>query len=120
NTQLYGQGTPWQDRGRVLTLSKNAKINWLRQQIAWKDLQSAPGTECYRICWQELDDIVRDASGARVNLLISVVRAPGWATPDGKNGLPSPQNYGEFANFMGQMAARYRGQVDAYEIWNEQ
>jgi hypothetical protein len=120
NAQLYGQGTNWQDRNRVLTLANNANMPWIRQQVAWKDLQSAPGTECYRICWQELDDIVADSNAAGVKLLISVVRAPSWATPDGQNGMPSVANYGEFANFMGQMAARYKGRVQAYEIWNEQ
>ncbi len=121
NVHLYGQGgTGWQDRDRVLTLVNNAQIPWVRQQVAWMDLQSAPGTECYSICWEELDDIVRDVNQKGLKLLITVVRAPSWATPDGRNGMPSRTNFGEFANFMGQMAARYRGQVQAYQVWNEQ
>jgi polysaccharide biosynthesis protein PslG len=120
NAHLYGQGTPWQDRNRALTLTKNAKFNWIRQQVAWEDLQSAPGTDCYRICWGELDAIVDDANAQEVNLLISVVRSPGWATANGGEGMPSRENFGEFANFMGQMAARYRGRVPAYQVWNEQ
>jgi hypothetical protein len=120
NAILYGQGSPWQDRQRVLQLSKNAGVYWIRQQVRWMDLQGAPGTECYRICWGELDSIVNDSHNAGVNLLLSVVAAPRWATPDGKNGMPSRQNLGEFNNFMAQMAARYKGKVKAYQIWNEQ
>jgi polysaccharide biosynthesis protein PslG len=120
NAFLYGQGEAWQDRNRVLTLSKNSGVNWIRQQVQWKYLQSGPGTECYTICWGELDAMVADAHAQNVNLLISVVQAPAAFTPDGGHGLPSRENYGEFANFMGQMAARYRGRVKAYEIWNEQ
>jgi hypothetical protein len=120
NAILYGQGTPWQDRKRALELSKNAGVYWIRQQVRWQDLQGAPGTACYSICWGELDQIVDDSAAAGVNLLLSVVAAPGWATSDGRNGMPSRANLGEYSNFMGQMAARYSGKVKAYEIWNEQ
>ena len=120
NALLYGQAAPWQDRGRVLTLSKNAGVYWIRQQVRWMDLQSAPGTDCYRICWGELDQIVDDSAAAGVKLLFSIVAAPSWATPNGRNGLPSREHFGEYSNFMGQMAARYKGKVQAYEIWNEQ
>src|SRR5690606_1759266 len=85
NALLYGQGTEWQDRNRVLTLSKNSGVNWLRQQVRWQDLHDRSGA----IYWGELDDIVNDAHAAGVNLLLSVVRAPSWATPNGNNGLPS-------------------------------
>ncbi len=48
------------------------------------------------------------------------MKAPSWATPDGNNGLPAREHFGDFNFFVGQMAARYRGKVQAYEIWNEQ
>lgn len=120
NAILYGQGSSWQNRGLALQLTKEAGVGWLRQQIRWQDLQSAPGTGCYAICWGELDQIVADANNAGVKLLFSVVKAPTWATGNGQNGMPSRANYGEFANFMGKMAERYKGRVQAYEIWNEQ
>jgi hypothetical protein len=116
NALLYGQGQPWQDRQRVLQLSKNAGVYWLRQQVRWTDLHDRSGA----IYWGELDNIVNDASAAGVKLLLSIVKAPSWATPDGNNGLPSREHFGDFDFFMGQMAARYRGKVQAYEIWNEQ
>jgi hypothetical protein len=55
-----------------------------------------------------------------VKLLLSIVAAPSWATPDGRNGLPSRAHFGDFNYFMGEMAKRYRGKVQAYEIWNEE
>jgi len=113
NAHLYGQGTAWQDRNRVLTLSKNAGITWIRQQVRWRDLHDASGA----IYWGELDDIVADADAHDVNLLLSIVSAPDWA---GGPGMPRRQNFADFGNFMGQMAARYRGRVQAYQIWNEQ
>jgi polysaccharide biosynthesis protein PslG len=117
NAHLYGQGGGWgQDRNRVMQISKNANVNWLRQQVRWMDLHDRSGA----IYWGELDDIVRDANASGINLLLSVVAAPSWATDNGSNGMPSRANFSTFADFMGQMAARYRGRVQAYQIWNEQ
>jgi polysaccharide biosynthesis protein PslG len=119
NVHLYGSDQPWQDRGRVFGLAQNAGVRWMRQQIPWMDMQSGPGTECYQICWGEMDAIVDEANRAGMKLMLNVVRAPSWATADGRNGVPSVANYPEFANFMGRVAERYRGKVQAYEIWNE-
>ncbi|NTU85193.1 MAG: glycoside hydrolase family 5 protein, partial [Chloroflexales bacterium] len=113
NAHLYGESTAWQDRNRVLTLSKNAGVNWIRQQVRWRDLHDSSG----QIFWGELDDIVADAQRQGVSLLLSIVSAPDWA---GGPGMPRRENFGDFGSFMGQMAARYRGRVQAYEIWNEQ
>jgi hypothetical protein len=120
NAILYGQGSGWQDRRRVLELAKGAGMPWIRQQVRWMDLHGAPGSECANVCWGELDNIVRDASDAGVKLLLSVVAAPSWATPNGRNGMPARERLGDFSFFMGEMAARFRGHVQAYEIWNEQ
>ncbi len=116
NAILYNQGSPWQDRPRALLLSKSAGVNWVRQQVRWQDLHDQSGA----IYWGELDNIVNDVHNANMNILLSIVTAPSWATSDGRNGLPSREHFGDFNSFMGQMAARYKGKVQAYEIWNEQ
>jgi hypothetical protein len=116
NAVLYGQGTSWQDRPRVLQLTKNAGFGWIRQQVRWMDLHDRSGA----IYWAELDNIVADSNSAGVKLLLSVVAAPSWATSNGRNGLPNRANIPQFAYFMGEMAKRYKGKVAAYQIWNEQ
>jgi polysaccharide biosynthesis protein PslG len=116
NAHLYNDASSWQDRNRVLQLTKNAGFGWIRQQVRWMDLHDRSGA----IYWAELDDIVRDADAAGVKLFISVVAAPSWATDNGRNGLPNRANIPQFAYFMGEMAKRYKGRVGAYQIWNEQ
>ena len=111
NTQAF-----YQDRPRLFTLTKNAQFGWIRQQAPWQDLQDANGT----IYWGELDRVVNEASASGVNVLLSVVRAPTWASENGTHGMPSRRNFAKFGDFMRQMAERYRGKVQAYEIWNEQ
>jgi polysaccharide biosynthesis protein PslG len=117
NAILYGQGsTPWQDRNRALQLTKSSGFGWIRQQVRWMDLHDRSGA----IYWAELDNIVEDSHRAGVKLLLSVVAAPSWATSNGRNGLPDRQHFADFNFFMGEMAKRYKGKVQAYEIWNEQ
>jgi hypothetical protein len=115
NAILYNQGGSV-DRKRTLQLAKDAGMPWIRQQVRWMDLHDKSGA----IYWGELDDIVNDASSMGVKLLVSVVAAPSWATSNGKNGMPDREHFKDYNYFMGEMAKRYKGRVQAYEIWNEQ
>jgi len=89
---------------------------WIRQQVRWMDLHDKSGA----IYWGELDDIIADASSMGVKILVSVVAAPSWATSNGKNGMPDREHFKDYNYFMGEMAKRYKGRIQAYEIWNEQ
>ncbi len=116
NAHLFGQDQGWQDRQRALALARESGVYWIRQQIRWEHHELLPG----RYVWGEIDALVEDVHNADMRLLLSVVNSPAWATPDGSNGLPSRDNFDEFAAFMGTMAARYKGKVHAYQVWNEQ
>lgn len=116
NATLYLDGAEWQDRERVLQIAKNSLVYWIRQQVVWKDIEDQSGA----YYWAELDDIVNDVHNAGMKLMLVVVQSPSWYTPTGSHGLPSREHFGDFARFMGAMAERYKGKVQAYEIWNEQ
>jgi len=103
------------DRSRVLTLANNAGFDWVRQQIVWKDVE---GPEPGNYAWGELDNIVNDTAGHNLKLLVNIVQAPSFYTPDGQNGLPSdPKSLG---NFVEALMKRYGNKINAVEIWNEQ
>jgi hypothetical protein len=102
------------DKGRVLGTVQAAGFNWVRQQVGWDSLEPAPG----QFNWGELDQVVDSAKRANVRLILSIVRSPGWAGTNHTNGLPA--NPADLGYLMSQMAQRYKGRVDAYEIWNEQ
>jgi len=105
------------DYGRALNMTRGAGFNWSKVQIRWAELESQPGA----INWGPIDNAVNGANGAGVSLLLSVVTAPDWSRPGqnlAEHGPPNdPQAY---ANFVGAIAARHPGKVQAYEIWNEQ
>jgi hypothetical protein len=63
---------------------------------------------------------VDSASAAGIKLLFSVVKAPAWARPAGDTDQGPPADPNTYGEFIKAMAARYKGRVQAYEIWNEQ
>jgi hypothetical protein len=89
-------------------------VGWVKEQVQWHTIEH--GREDFD--WQHLDTIVRSAEGHGLKLLLSVTHAPDWTrTAETESGPPA--DYAEFGRFMEQLAARYRSQVDAYELWNE-
>jgi hypothetical protein len=110
NVWLYNH----EHNDRVLGLVREAGFGWVRQWVPWSDHEPEKG----KMRFGELDPIVDAALRNKVKLLLVVVRSPAWATADGKSGLPA--NPADFATFMKAMAARYKGKVAGYEVWNEQ
>lgn len=103
-----------QDRDFIVGKTLDAGFNWLKQQVEWS--QTEP-IEKGGYDWRELDKVVAAVASAGLNLLLSVVRAPGWALGEGAHGPPAdPQ---DFEDFMRTISSRYRGAVQAYELWNE-
>jgi hypothetical protein len=65
-----------------------------------------------------LDRTVEACFNAGINVMLVVTAAPEWALdPSGAQML---SDWGEFEQFMAFVADRYRGKVQAWEIWNEQ
>lgn len=93
-------------------------FNWVKVQVPWKDLEGSQGA----IGWGGTDGIVDAYANAGLNVLLSVPKAPTWARPAGSDLSVEgpPADPATFANFLGQMAGRYCGRVQAIEVWNEQ
>lgn len=94
---------------RDLTLMKNAGFRWVKQWFAWDDIEGA-GRGQYD--WSIPDRIVNQVEEHGLNLLVRVDREPGWAGPP-------PQNTEAFLEFLAELAQRYKGRIDAIQIWNE-
>lgn len=94
---------------RDLTLMRNAGFRWVKQWFAWNDIEGA-GRGQYD--WSIPDRIVQQAEDHGLNLLVRVDREPAWAGPP-------PQNNAAFQEFLAGIATRYKGRIDAIQIWNE-
>ncbi len=93
-------------------------INWVKFQMSWKDTEPEKGV--YN--WAEWDRLILTYHKAGMNILLSVPKAPDWARPSGTDLTQEgpPANPQDYARFIGEMAQRYRGGVQAIEVWNEQ
>ena len=112
----YGiQAHAFNDRDKVMNAINDLGFGWLKQQVRWEHTEGQKG----KYGWDGLDRIADAANARGIKVLFSVVAAPRWAR-GGKSGIGPPDNYQDFYDFMGAMAAHFKGRVHAYEIWNEQ
>ncbi len=89
-------------------------FGWVRFQLEWSQFERNPGQ------WDPLplDRTIQDLYSSGLKILVTVAKPPEWALdPNGKQLLA---DYSTFQTFMQFVAERYKGKVQAWEIWNEQ
>lgn len=97
---------------RDLQLIKDGGFNWVKQWFSWQDIEGS-GKGHYD--WSVTDRIVDQVEQHGLKLIVRISQDPDrpfWA------GNP-PENAGHFADFLAAVASRYRGRIEAYQIWNE-
>jgi polysaccharide biosynthesis protein PslG len=107
------------DQDRTIAKLVDSHARWARLSIQWKAWEPTPGNFA---SWEvaRTDRAIRLAKQGGIHVLLDVLNAPAWASPTNTSGLGNvPRDPATFARFMSLLAARYRGLVDAYEIWNE-
>ncbi|MGI9146082.1 MAG: hypothetical protein ACR2IK_05965 [Chloroflexota bacterium] len=112
-------------RQRSLELLGRAGVGWIRQQLPWEQIEPVAKGETTDPAfggstWAKFDDIVARANSLGLNLILRVDTSPRWALPaDAPDGLGPPVRDADYWDFVSQVATRYRGQVAAYQVWNE-
>ena len=115
----YGiQVDPSGDPDEIIGHLKTLGIEWVKFQVSWKEMEPQENIRN----WGEWDRLILAYHNAGYKILLSIVKAPDWARPANtdlsQDGPPAdPQTY---ARFVGELAKRYKGGVQAIEVWNEQ
>lgn len=91
-----------------------ANLRHVRITIPWRDVNPAQGVWS----WQATDEMVAAHRSAGHAVLAVLSTAPGWAGSNA-NGTRPPENAALWRELVGRVAQRYRGRIEAYEIWNE-
>jgi polysaccharide biosynthesis protein PslG len=91
---------------------------WVRLDMSWADVETSRGARNSGVIAMT-DRAVQMSRAAGVRVLLVVANAPGWASGSSNKAAP-PQNPADYANFMSWVVNRYRGQIEAYEVWNEE
>lgn len=94
-------------------LVKDMGFGWIKQRFAWNELELQQ--DAYD--WQRADWILQMAERHGMKLLIRLDSPPYWSEPEPGSRLPVNQT--DFADYCSSIAARYKGRIAAYEVWNE-
>ena len=89
--------------------------SWAKGYVNWETVEPARGQ--YR--WVDPDHTVHAFRSQGLHILLRVQGTPLWARPSDTPLSHPPNDLNDFATFMQALAGHFRGEVDAYEIWNE-
>ncbi len=112
---VWGLSNDAATRDKVYANVQGAGFSWVRQQVQWASMEPQKGSYGNDTTAQ-LDQFVNGANAKGLKILLSVVKSPDWV--GAKGGLPTKTQ--DFTDFMSFLTQRYKGKVQAYEIWNEQ
>jgi hypothetical protein len=82
--------------------------------VTWPDLEPTKGQ------WQfeRLDRYISMAQQHGTSVLLPLGMTPGWAASRPQN-TTEPKDLEDWRNFVRTVVTRYKGRIQAYEIWNE-
>jgi len=110
---LWGSGVAERD----VEIARAAGFRWIKQSFEWRYIE--PHVKgAYE--FNEPDRLIGFANAAGLKVLARIDSQPVWVRKDTVfpvNG--PPDNIQDFTDFLSALATRYKGRINAYEIWNE-
>jgi hypothetical protein len=110
---------------RHILMAKAVGINWVRlhdagtEYIGWYHLERKPGE------WTFQDREIQRYRQHHMKILGLLSTAPEWASTMQKKNSPyfdryyEPRDMEQFTAYARTVAKRYKGTIDAYDVWNE-
>jgi hypothetical protein len=102
---------------RDLKLVKDAGFRWVKQEIPWREVEGhAQGVWQ----WENSDRIIDQIEAHGLKVIVRLGSQPAWAAAGVE--LPQinpPDDWQDFYDYVFAVANRYKGRVEAYQIWNE-
>ncbi len=105
------------DLARALRILQNAGFGWLRLRFPWHEIEVAPGERR----WEQWDRVVEAARARGFRIIALVDGTPPWYRPPGEEDNPvvPPTDMDAFARFAADLARRYAGEIDYYQVWEQ-
>jgi polysaccharide biosynthesis protein PslG len=102
---------------RDLQLARDGGFHWVKQRFEWRNIEGkAKGS----FEWDEPDRIVDAISQTGLKIVARVDNQPKWAsTSIVWPGSGPPDKSTDWTDYLTALATRYKGRIQAYEIWNE-
>mgnify|MGYP001025963792 CR=1 FL=1 len=123
HTRLTDEVESWKIQ-HTLRMVRQMGTPWIVEYFPWPYIEP----EEDHFAWGHSDVVVKVAENQGLTVIARLGWVPGWARPEESEGqaeqattfthLP-PERYDEFADFVADFVARYRGHVSHVIIWNE-
>lgn len=102
---------------RDAKLIQDAGFRWVKQEIAWREIEGG-GKGLWR--WNITDRVIDQIEAHELKVIVRLGVQPKWAAP----AVPFPEigppaDLQDFYDYVYAVAERYKGRVEAYQIWNE-
>ena len=96
---------------------QQAGFRWVRQRFPWDEIEPQRG----EADWSRWDAIVEACAAHDLRLIAVLDRTPAWARPASAADavLAPPQEVADWGAWSARLAGRYRGQIAAYQLWDE-
>jgi hypothetical protein len=91
-----------------------AGVSWVRIDFMWSLVEVEP--DVYN--WQVYDSLIERLEAQNIRAYATLQATPAWAT-DGREFSGVPRDPAEWQEFVYLAAARYRGRIPAWGMWNE-
>jgi hypothetical protein len=102
---------------RDLTLARDGGFHWVKQRFEWRNIE---GKNKGSFEWTEPDRIVDAIGQAGLRIVARVDNQPRWAAASVTwPGSAPADNPKDWSDYLTALATRYKGRIQAYEIWNE-
>jgi len=96
-------------------LTKLSGVIWVRDRISWGEIETQRGNWAEHTRYDSAAEI-QTKHGLKVYQVFH--NTPGWAEKEGKT-HSFPDDLRDAYNFAAELARRFKGKVDAWEVWNE-
>jgi hypothetical protein len=115
------------DPNATATMADRINARWIKQQMQWGVFEHEQGN----MDWSGFDSIINAAHDKGLRVMLSIVTAPQWTHPNLPPSFPPGENDPDaidgppddpqaYADFVRKVVQRYKGKVQAIEVWNEQ
>ena len=102
---------------RTTRMVREMGADWMVELFPWSYIEPRPD----EYDWKHTDVVVDAAAAEGLTLVARLDIVPDWARPkDRTNRYLDAEHYDDYAEFVGDFVARYRGRVRYVVIWNEQ
>jgi hypothetical protein len=117
-TDLASPSATVKEQNRTASALQDVDAQWVRVIMNWTDAIE-PIDGAYNITTlSKFDRAVDLARAEGYKILVTVQKSPSWANGGSDESSP-PSDSAELGEYMGFLAGRYAGKVQAYQVWAE-